>query len=208
MLLEAAQFKCAETISFLQKVNACDKNNFLRKFAFKALQTMDCNPWLARNRKGKARQSAVKLMDITENPTALLGYIYKYQDTIHKKYDVFLSHSSYDTKELYRIKRILNAQGLVVYIDWVNDKVMLKRQNQNEDTWTVLKKRMDISDSMVFVMTDNSLRSKWTPKEIEYFKGLGKKIYVLQPEAISEKSFDSLSDLPKCEIKENQIKFK
>ncbi len=163
ILLEAAQFKCEETRIFLEKVNACDKNNQLRQFAFNMLQNMGYNPWLARNRKGKQHLSSLKEIDIIENPTVLLEYIYKYQDLIHKRYDVFLSHSYFDTKDLLRLKRMLNAQGLVVYIDWVNDKVMLNRINQNHDTWSVLQRRMDISDKMIFVMTDNSLRSEWTP---------------------------------------------
>lgn len=33
-------------------------------------------------------------------------------------------------------------------------------------------------------MTDNSLRSVWTPKEIDYFKAQKKDIIVYQPEEI------------------------
>lgn len=71
---------------------------------------------------------------------------------------------------------------------------MIDRRNQNEDTWNVLKLRMDESKKMLFVMTDNSLRSTWTPKEIDYFKSLNKEILVYQPEEIVEKPFDSLED--------------
>lgn len=207
ILLEAAQFKCEETRIFLEKVNACDKNNQLRQFAFNMLQNMGYNPWLARNRKGKQHLSSLKEIDIIENPTVLLEYIYKYQDLIHKRYDVFLSHSYFDTKDLLRLKRMLNAQGLVVYIDWVNDKVMLNRINQNHDTWSVLQRRMDISDKMIFVMTDNSLRSEWTPEEINYFQKLGKQIYVLKCGEVSEKLFENVKNLPTCEVIDNHIKF-
>lgn len=79
--------------------------------------------------------------------------------------------------------------------------------NQNEDTWTVLQKRMDISDTMVFVMTDNSLRSEWTPKEIDYFQELGKKIYLFQPDSISMEPFESLNTIPNCEIIDNEMRF-
>ena len=111
---------------------------------------------------------------------------------------MFLSHSSYDTQQLLSLKQKLNAEGLVVYIDWVNDKVMMDRRNQNEDTWNVLKLRMDESEKMLFVMTDNSLRSMWTPKEIDYFKSLNKAILVYQPEEITEEPFDSLDKCEKC----------
>lgn len=198
ILLEIAQFKCKESIIFLSKINSCDKNNDMRFLAFNLLQQMGEHPWLARNRKGRKRQSAVQPIDIAENPTRLVEHIYKYQGSIHNRYDVFLSHSSYDTQQLLSLKQKLNAEGLVVYIDWVNDKVMMDRKNQNEDTWTVLKLRMKESEKMLFVMTDNSLRSAWTPKEIDYFKSLGKKVVVYQPDEITEIPFDSLGACKKC----------
>ena len=198
ILLEIAQFKCKESITFLSKINSCDKNNDMRLLAFNLLQQMGEHPWLARNRKGRKRQSAVQPIDIAANPTRLVEHIYKYQGSIHNRYDVFLSHSSYDTQQLLSLKQKLNAEGLVVYIDWVNDKVMMDRKNQNEDTWTVLKLRMKESEKMLFVMTDNSLRSAWTPKEIDYFKSLGKKVVVYQPDEITEIPFDSLGDCKKC----------
>ncbi len=198
ILLEIAQFKCKESITFLSKISACDKNYDMRHLAFDLLQQMGEHPWLARNRKGRKHQSEVKAIDIVENPTRLVEHIYRYQNLIHNKYDVFLSHSYYDTKQLVALKKDLNAKGLVVYIDWVNDKVMMQRKNQNEDTWIVLKLRMDESMKMLFVMTDNSLRSEWTEKEIDYFKSLGKEIVIYQPEKITEKPFDSLKDCKKC----------
>ena len=198
ILLEIAQFKCKESISFLSKINSCDKNYEIRHLAFDLLQQMGEHPWLARNRKGRKRQSEIKPIDIAENPTLLVEHICKYQEFIHGRYDVFLSHSSYDTKQLLALKQKLNAKGLVVYIDWVNDKVMMDRKNQNEDTWTVLKLRMDESKKMLFVMTDNSLRSEWTQKEIDYFKSLGKEVVVYQPEEITETPFDSIGDCKKC----------
>lgn len=203
ILLEIAQFKCRESITFLSKINSCDKNNDMRLLAFNLLQQMGEHPWLARNRKGKKRQSAVQTIDIAANPTRLVEHIYNYQGCIHNRYDVFLSHSSYDIKQLLSLKQKLNAEGLVVYIDWVNDKVMMDRRNQNEDTWNVLKLRMEESGKMLFVMTDNSLRSTWTPKEIDHFKSLNKEILVYQPEEITEELFDSLEDCKK--IKELEL---
>lgn len=198
ILLEIAQFKCKESITFLSKINSCDKNNDMRLLAFNLLQQIGEHPWLARNRKGKKRQSAIQPIDVAANPTRLVEHIYNYQGCVHNRYDVFLSHSSYDTQQLLSLKQKLNAEGLVVYIDWVNDKVMMDRRNQNEDTWNVLKLRMDESGKMLFVMTDNSLRSTWTPMEIDYFKSLNKEILVYQPEEITEKPFDSLEDCKKC----------
>lgn len=198
ILLEIAQFHCEESITFLSKVNACDKNNDMRLLAFNLLQQMGEHPWLARNRKGRIRLSSIQPIDIAENPTRLVEHICKYQGYIHNRYDVFLSHSYYDINQLLALKRNLNAKGLVVYIDWANDKVMMDRKNQNEDTWSVLKLRMDESDKMLFVMTDNSLRSTWTPKEIDYFKSQGKEVLVYQPDEITETPFLSVKDCKKC----------
>ncbi|WP_455586597.1 hypothetical protein [Bacteroides sp.] len=75
-------------------------------------------------------------------PTTLLHFIYSYQYFLHQQYDVFLSHNSLDTKEIFEIKAALNMQGLIVYIDWGNDSVKLDRKNQNENTWNVLEMRM------------------------------------------------------------------
>ena len=105
--------------------------------------------------------------------------------------------------QLLKLKQLLNEKGLVVYIDWVNDSVMMNRKNQNEDTWNVLKMRMDESEKMLFVMTDNSLRSEWTPKEIEYFMSLKREIVVFQPEEIMEKPFEALAGCRKCSVGEN-----
>lgn len=204
LLLEIAQFKCKESITFLYKINACEKNISLRNLAFDLLQQMCEHPWLARNRKGRKRPSMVKPIDIKANPSELVYHIYRYQGKIHRQYDVFLSHSSYDLNQLLSLKKKLNAKGLVVYIDWVNDSVMMNRKNQNEDTWNVLKLRMDESKRMLFVMTDNSLRSVWAPKEIDYFKVQNKEIYVYQPEEISENPFESLLGCKKC-MEEEQI---
>lgn len=197
IILEAAQFKSTETVRFLHQINACDKNTDLRLLAFHKLQQLGENPRLARQRKGKKRMSITKCVDISHNPTELLKMIYARQQNLYTYYDVFLSHSSYDEKELIEIKSTLNKKGLVVYIDWVNDRVMLNRQNQNGDTKKVLMKRMDMSDKMLFVMTDNSLKSEWTPWEIDYFTRKGGKVFIYQPYAISESVPDNIKDKEK-----------
>lgn len=200
LLLEASQFKCDETISFLQKVNACDKNDDLRKIAFKSLQRIGVQTWLARKRKGRKRLSQIKPIDIKENPTELLHFIYEYQHLLHQEYDVFLSHSSLDSKILLEIKAAINSQGLTVYIDWVNDYVMLNRKNQNENTWDVLEMRMRQSKQMVYVMTDHSVQSPYTEREVNYFKKQGKSVLVYKPYATFIQRPDYLSECEDCQF--------
>ncbi len=185
ILLEASQFKCRQTLSFLHKVNACDKNQDLRMMAFYALQRMGEHPWLSRNRKGKKRLSQVKRIDIQKNPTELLELYSKHQVLLYQKFDIFLSHSSRDEIELLTIKSILNKQGYTVYIDWVNDREMLNRANQDDNTWNALFLRMDQSCRLLYVMTDNCICSDSTQKEVEYFKSKNKSIFVYQPKTIS-----------------------
>lgn len=184
ILFEASQFKCKQTLNFLHKINACEKNQYLRKMAFYALQQMGEHPWLARGRKGKKSLSQLKEVDIVKTPTALLELMRDYQNLLYQKYDVFLSHSCLDEEELLKLKSILNSQGYTVYIDWINDREMLNRENKDENTWNVLYKRMDQADRMIYVMTDRSIESKSTEKEVLYFKKARKQVYVYQPDEI------------------------
>lgn len=194
ILLEASQFKCSKTLAFLYKINACDKNHDLRMMAFYALQRMGEHPWLGRSRKGKKRLSQVKRIDIQKNPTELVNLTSKYQDLLYQKFDIFLSHSSRDEKELLRIKSILNKQGYTVYIDWVNDREMLNRENQDENTWNALYLRMDQSLRLLYVMTDNCINSVCTQMEVEYFRAKNKAVYVYQAKTTSLPKPDYLND--------------
>lgn len=186
ILLEASQFKCKETLSFLYQIASCDKNWDLRIMAFYALQRMGEHPWLGRGKKGKKHLSQLKKVDIRKNPTVLLELISKYQSLLYQHYDVFLSHSSMDVSELLQLKSVLNSQGYTVYIDWVNDREMLNRANQDENTWKTLYMRMDQSCRLLYVLTDNSIDSASTQREVLYFKAHKKPIYVFKPEIITK----------------------
>ena len=204
ILMEAAQFKCRETIEFLEKVNACDKNHDLRLIAFKSLQRMGKHPWLARGRKGKRKESMIKPIDIKTNPTELLNLLYDNQEMLYQKFDIFLSHSSFDTKELLRLKCHLNSLGKVVYIDWMNDRIMLNRKYQNDDTWPALELRMNQSDVLLYVLTDNAIRSPYTEREVKYFKKQNKKVYIYQPNSISMEVPIYLKDCEYCQLNNNK----
>ena len=193
ILLEASLFVSRETIEFLYKINSCEKNDALRQFAFYSLQSMGEYPWLARKRKGKSRLSKTRLIDIKQTPTALLQVLYSHQHMLYQQYDVFLSHSSLDVNELLCLKRRFNKQGYVVYIDWINDRIMLNRENQDENTWPTLELRMRQSLKFVYVLTANSVLSESTQREVVYFKSLGKPIFyykmdenVLLPEYLKD----------------------
>jgi hypothetical protein len=207
ILLEASQFRCRETIRFLHQVNSCDKNDDLRQMAFFALQRIGEHPWLARKRKGKKKLTHLRHIDIQKNPTALLELVSRCQYLIYQTFDVFLSHSSKDVDLLLELKQKLNRQNLTVYIDWVNDKEMLNRENQDVNTWNALYLRMNQSKRMLYVVTDNSILSDSTKREVEYFKKQGKHVYVYQPQSITLPMPSYLDDCSKCPLQDEKLIF-
>jgi len=180
-LQEASKYKCRDTIDLLQKVNAAERNYHLRHFAFLTLQKFGIKEvQLRKNPIGKARPGDKTVPKEMETPEELLNAIYNSQLEQHKSFDLFLSHSSKDVDALLRLKTMLNAKGINVYIDWVNDREQLSRSLTNKDTAKVIMERIKSCKAMMFVNTEASLQSQWTPWELGYAHALGRKICVLQ----------------------------
>lgn len=185
ILLECAKFKCKQVTIFLHKINACEKNIQLRRLAYNILEKFGQYPRLGRIRKGKRGSTTIKTVGLEENPTELLQFIYAKQHIIHQSFDVFLSHSYRAKNELLAMKDRLNSQGLVVYVDWINDAEMLAREKQNEDTFNVIFERLKQSKSLLFLACQQSLLSENTKKEVEFYKTLSRPIYYVNPDSIS-----------------------
>ncbi len=180
-LQEASKYKCRDTIDLLQKVNAAERNYYLRHFAFLTLQKFGIKEvQLRKNPKGKARPGDKTVPNEMKTPEELLNAIYNSQLEQHKSFDLFLSHSSKDVDALLKLKTMLNAQGINVYIDWVNDREQLSRTLTNKDTAKVIIERIKSCKALMFVNTEASLLSQWTPWELGYAHALVKKICVLQ----------------------------
>lgn len=180
-LQEASKYKCRDTIDLLQKVNAAERNYHLRHFAFLTLQKFGIKEvQLRKNPKGKAKPGDKTVPKEMKTPEELLNAIYNSQLEQHKSFDLFLSHSSKDVDALLKLKTMLNAQGINVYIDWVNDREQLSRTLTNKDTAKVIIERIKSCNALMFVNTEASLLSLWTPWELGYAHALGKKICVLQ----------------------------
>jgi len=184
IILECAKFKCKKTIVFLQKINACEKNNELRMLAYEYLVRFGINPRLTRKRKGKKKLTATTVHKIEESPSVLLQLIFEKQQILHKNFDVFLSHSYGRQSELLQTKEILNRQGLVVYVDWINDAEMLQREKQNDDTFNVLYERLRQSSALLFIQTKLSVTSEYCMDELMYFKKLNRPMYLYEAEPI------------------------
>jgi hypothetical protein len=106
-----------------------------------------------------------------------------------KTYDIFLSHSFADAEAIYGIKLLIEEMGYEVYVDWVEDG-QLDRRNVTKETATLVKKRMASCKSLFFATSETSPRSKWMPWELGFFDGLKAKVAIL-PVLLKEESTDS-----------------
>ena len=94
-------------------------------------------------------------------------------------YDIFLSHSSEDAEIIYGVKRMIEALGLTVYVDWVEDP-QLDRSKVTAKTAAVLRARMRTCTSLVYAHSANSSSSSWMPWELGYFDGFRpQKVWIL-----------------------------
>lgn len=97
---------------------------------------------------------------------------------INKTYDIFLSHSYIDKEQIASIKYYLELLGLSVYIDWIDDR-QLVRNSVTKETAERIKLRMQKCKSLIYVFSENSNLSKWMPWELGYFDGIKGRIAVL-----------------------------
>lgn len=99
-----------------------------------------------------------------------------------EQFDVFLSHSYTDAqladKELLGLWEILRKLGLKVYIDWIVDR-HLSRKNVTSRTAQRLRQRMDDSRCLFFATSQTSASSKWMPWELGYKDGENGKVAIL-----------------------------
>lgn len=86
------------------------------------------------------------------------------------RFDVFLSHSINDAELVIGVKVLLEDMGKKVYVDWVDDPE-LDRSQVNKDTAERLRGRMNQSETLLYIATENASNSKWMPWELGYFDG-------------------------------------
>jgi hypothetical protein len=87
-----------------------------------------------------------------------------------QRFDVFLSHSRLDADVIVGVKTLIEAGGLSVYVDWIEDP-QLDRRNVTPATADALRGRMRTSETMVFATSESSPASKWMPWELGFFDG-------------------------------------
>ena len=187
VLVEASKYKSPTTIKFLHKVNASERNYHLRYFAFQALQKFGVKEVrLRKNRKGK-KKVGDKIVPIPiETPDDLIHFIYNSQLEQMKKFDLFISHSSFDSELLLSLKSVLNHSNVNVYVDWVSDRNALKRELTNVNTANTIVERLKSAKALLYIHTEASQNSKWTPWELGFFHALKGKICIYNPDNIEK----------------------
>ena len=85
-------------------------------------------------------------------------------------FDIFLSHSIKDSDLVDGARLELEDKGYTVYVDWVVD-ARLDRSAVTAETAAVLRGRMLQCDTLIYMHTENSPKSKWMPWELGFFDG-------------------------------------
>lgn len=208
ILLELKKYYCEKVIQFFFKLNDTELNIQLREEAFFYLQSFNFKPRLRKQRfmqihvKNKKRKCYLREVypneryDIPQNPDELEYRIENSKEQKLKSYDYFISHSSKDSKEVQKLIYVENQQGKNVFCDWINDIDYLKRHLLCAATLKVIEERMKQSKALIFVQSENSLKSIWCKYELNYFHALNRPIYVVGKESIINNlfSFSQLDD--------------
>lgn len=201
ILLELKKYYSDKIIQFFFKLNDTELNAQLRWEVFYHLQNFNYQPRARRQKymqvytQNKKRKKFLKEVysfetyEIPQNPNELEYRIENSKEQKIKEYDYFISHSSKDSDDVQKLIKVQNQRGKNIFCDWINDIDYLKRHLLCEATLKVIEKRMQQSKEMIFVISENSLNSVWCKYELNYFTELGKPIYCISKESISEQNF-------------------
>ena len=84
------------------------------------------------------------------------------------EYDIFLSHSSEDAAVIAGARTLLEAEGLKVYVYWIEDG---QAARVTKATAGNLRSRMQHCRGLIYASSQASPQSKWMPWELGYFDG-------------------------------------
>ena len=202
ILLELKKYYNPTVINFFFKLNDTEINSQLRWSAFYHLQSFNYAPRARRQKyisvhiTNKKRKQYLKNVypyetyDIPETPQELEYRINNSKEQLLKKYDYFISHSSKDSMSVQSLIAAENQLQKNVFCDWINDVDYLKRHLVCEATLNVIERRMEQSEALIFVESQNSINSIWCKYELNYFSELGKPIFIVTKENIDAGIFD------------------
>ena len=111
------------------------------------------------------------LKQLSENKTSSIRSKLLTESTkTHASFDIFLSHSYLDKKEVEGIYIELSNKGYSVYVDWIIDPT-LNRNNVTKQSAELVRKRMKASKTLLLAVSTNAVLSKWIPWELGYVDG-------------------------------------
>ena len=148
------------------------------------------------NTKNKKRKRFLKNVyskeryDIPFNPDELEYRIENSLEQKLKSFDYFISHSSKDGKIVQDLIIAENQQGKNVFCDWINDVDYLKRHLICDATLKVIEYRLQQSNALIFVESENSINSIWCQYELNYFYELKRPIYLISKNSIKDKKYE------------------
>lgn len=160
-----------ETIESIIKINSISSEEFrtiiIEEYGEETLESVKSDLGLSKN----DQMFIIDQIKLTYQSRLILILLYNQKD-IYKpaKYDVFLSHSSVDSREVLGIKLCLLYEfDKVSYVDWI-DNYELNSQRSTEKVINLLssllpeedKKRLDILEGIF----ENSLNISMTDKQI------------------------------------------
>lgn len=202
IITELMKYYNEQVIKFFFKINDTELNKQLRIMAFKHLQSFNYEPRLRKQKymivrtKNKKRKVYLKKsypyeqFIIPKDPNELEYRINNGKEQKIKYYDYFISHSSSDCLLVQKLIDYENKNQKNIFCDWINDADYLKRNLVCQATLSVIEKRLEQSDAIIFVKTENSLASVWCSYELNYFRELGKPIFVIDGDNIADECFD------------------
>lgn len=197
ILAELKKYYSPKIIQFFYKLNDTELNKQLRWDAFYHLQSFNYQP---RARRQKFMQVHTKndkrkkfLRDVYPNQTFLIPHTpteleYRIENAKEqniKRYNYFISHSSKDGALVQKLIQAENKQGYDVFCDWINDADYLKRHLLCDATLKVIEKRLEQSDALIFVKSNNSMESVWCKYELNLFFELNRPIYTISLQDIN-----------------------
>lgn len=179
---ELQKYDCNKTLEFFQKLNDSEKNSQIRILAFKHLQRIGKYVKLRKGFKGKKKIYMTEKTNFNMKPLDLFQKIE--DDLIQNKklYDLFISHSFEDNELVRKIIKYLNKSNLNIYCDWLSDNDFLKRKYASAYTKMILKRRIEQSNKVLFIRTENTndknnnFYSEWVEMEVLYAKEINKPI--------------------------------
>ena len=104
------------------------------------------------------------------------------------RYDIFLSHSYLDKEIIIGIKTELENFGFSVYVDWIEDS-HLNRRDVTPENVLLIKKRMKTSKCLLLATSNNSSDSKWMPWELGFMDGYREKVAIFPISTSNSYSF-------------------